>query len=139
MYESPAPSRATIERFKPVPGLHGIFVLFVSVVLSVAGGAVGLFIGAFPYFLVGPSHYARVDLFFAQSMIVGAMVGLIVGCANGTRWFHENDIPGWLQRRLIRYMRGVSQVGSGAMNQRTISVSYLQQLRSMQGDLPAKG
>ena len=134
LYEAPAPSRATIERFKPVPGLHGVFVFFVSVVLSIAGGAIGLFIGAFPYFLVGPAHYARVDLFFAQSMIVGAMIGMIVGCANGTRWFHENDIPSWLQRRLIRYMRGASQAVPSSANARTISVSYLQQLRAMQGD-----
>ncbi len=134
MYEAPSPSRATIERFKPVPGLHGIFVLFVSAVLSVAGGAIGLFIGAFPYFLVGPAHYARVDLFFAQSMIVGALAGLIVGCANGTRWFHASDVPSWLHRRLVRYIRGVSPAGMGPMAQRTISVSYLQQLRAMQGD-----
>jgi len=133
LYEGPAPSRATIDRFKQVPGLHGLFVLFVSVALSILGGAIGLFIGAFPYFVVGTAHYARVDLFFAQSMIVGAMIGLIVGCANGTRWFHANDVPGWLNRRLIRYMRGATPVMSG-INQRTISVSYLQQLRAMQGD-----
>ena len=132
MYVSPAPSRATINRFRPVPGLHGMFVVAVSCLLSVAGAGVGFLIGAMPYFLNHSTDYARLDLFFAQSLVVGTMLGIIVGCANGTRWYHANDVPGWVQRRLTRYLRG--HAVSSSVAQRTISISYLQRLRAMQGD-----
>ncbi|HKW45212.1 MAG TPA: hypothetical protein VJN22_06095 [Candidatus Eremiobacteraceae bacterium] len=113
-------------------GLHGMYVFAISIALATGGGALGIFIGALPYFLYDASDYSRLDLFFAQSLVVGAMLGLIIGCANGTRWYHSQDLPGWVQRRLTRYLRERAQPTSQV--QRAISVSYLQRLRAMQGD-----
>jgi hypothetical protein len=129
---APDYSRRTINRFKPVHGLHGMYVLAISIALAIGGGAIGVLIGALPYFLYDASEYSRLDLFFAQSLVVGAMLGLIIGCANGTRWYHSQDLPGWVQRRLTRYLRDRTQPAS--LVQRTISISYLQRLRAMQGD-----
>jgi hypothetical protein len=109
-----------------------MYVLAISIALSIIGGAIGVLIGALPYFLFDTSEYSRLDLFFAQSLVVGAMLGLIIGCANGTRWYHAQDLPGWVQRRLTKYLRERTQPVSQV--QRTISVSYLQRLRAMQGD-----
>lgn len=132
MQVAPDYSQRTVNRFKPVQGLHGMYVLAISIALSIIGGAIGVLIGALPYFLFDTSEYSRLDLFFAQSLVVGAMLGLIIGCANGTRWYHAQDLPGWVQRRLTKYLRERTQPVSQV--QRTISVSYLQRLRAMQGD-----
>lgn len=132
MQAAPTYSRMTSDRFKTVSGLHGMYVLAISIALSIGGGAMGVLIGALPYFLDHAADYSRLDLFFAQSLVVGAMLGLIIGCANGTRWYHSQDLPGWVQRRLTRYMRERPQPSS--LVQRTISVSYLRRLRAMQGD-----
>lgn len=132
MQAAPDFSRKTINRFRPVHGLHGMYVFAISIVLAIGGGAIGVLIGALPYFLYDAADYSRLDLFFAQSLVVGAMLGLIIGCANGTRWYHSQDLPGWVQRRLTRYLRERSLPTSQV--QRTISVSYLQRLRAMQGD-----
>ena len=132
MQAAPTLSRTTINHFKPVHGLHGMYVFAISIALAAGGAVIGVLIGALPYFLDSAGDYSRLDLFFAQSLVVGAMLGLIIGCANGTRWYHSQDLPGWVQRRLTRYLRDRSQPPS--LVQRTISVSYLQRLRAMQGD-----
>lgn len=132
MRATPTPNRAAIGRFKPVQGLHGLYVFAISTALAIGGAAIGLLIGALPYFLYDASDYSRLDLFFALSLVSGAALGLIIGCANGTRWYHSQDLPGWVQRRLTRYMR--ERVAPVSLVQRSVSISYLQRLRAMQGD-----
>jgi len=130
---APTLSRTTSARFRPVHGLHGLYVFAISVALAIGGGALGVLIGALPYFLYDTTDYSRLDLFFAQSLVVGAMLGLIIGCANGTRWYHSQDLPGWVHRRLARYMQDRIQPAS-LIQQHSVSVSYLRRLRAMQGN-----
>jgi len=129
---APTLSRTTIARFRPVQGLHGLYVFAISVALAIGGGAIGVLIGALPYFLSDTSDYSRLDLFFAQSLVVGAMLGLIIGCANGTRWYHSQDLPAWVHRRLAHYMQ--DRVQPPSLVQHSVSVSYLRRLRAMQGN-----
>jgi len=128
----PVPNRSAIGRFKPVHGLHGMYVLAISIALAIGGGAIGVFVGALPYFLYDASDYPRLDLFFALSLVLGAMLGLIIGCANGTRWYHSDDLPGWVQRRLTHYLR--ERALPSSLAQSTISMNYLRRLRALQGD-----
>ena len=132
MQAAPIVSRTTSARFRPVHGLHGLYVFAISIALAVGGGALGVLIGALPYFLYDTTDYARLDLFFAQSLVVGAMLGLIIGCANGTRWYHSQDLPRWVHRRLARYMQERDQPES-LIQHHPVSVSYLRRLRAMQG------
>ena len=132
MRATPTPNRTAIGRFKPVHGLHGMYVFAISAALAIGGGALGVLIGALPYFLYDASDYSRLDLFFALSLVAGAMLGLLIGCANGTRWYHSDDLPTWVQSRLIRYMR--DRIQPESLVQRAVSASYLQSLRAMQGD-----
>ena len=133
MQVAPTVSSTTRARFRPVHGLHGMYVFAISVGLAIGGGALGVTIGALPYFLYHTSDYSRLDLFFAQSLVVGAMLGLIIGCANGTRWYHAQDLPGWVHRRLTRYMQDRVQPES-LVQQHSVSISYIRRLRAMQGN-----
>lgn len=130
----PTPYRGAIGRFRPVQGLHGMYVFAISFALALGGGTIGVLIGALPYFLYVASDYSHLDLFFALSLVAGTMLGLIIGCTNGTRWYHSEELPGWLQQRFNHYMRDRDLIPPPSLVQHTISASYLERLRAMQGD-----
>ena len=130
IYHKPGPAyRPRSKRVPPTAVLAArverLYVACVSLVLCVAGTAIGFTFGVVPYFRA--ADLAQYDWFFTSCIAVGACVGFLVGFANGARWYRASEASPLVQRRMIAYMqrRGLDARG---VPQRTVNNHSLRAL-----------
>lgn len=71
-----------------------------------------------PYFR--SAELTQHDWFFASCIVVGAVVGFLVGFANGARWYRASESSPLAQRRMLAYMQRRGFDGRG-VPQRTLN------------------
>lgn len=107
--------------------LERFYIACVAFIVGAAGTAVGFTFGIVPYY--GATDASVHDKFFAVCVIVGALIGFVIGLANGVKLSRASKPSSTTQKRLLSYLR---RRGAGNVPQRTIHRITVQPLGQRQ-------
>jgi hypothetical protein len=99
-----------------------MYVACVAFALGAAGSAIGFTFGVVPYYR-DTIDFATNDWFFVVSVLIGALIGLVVGLANGQRWYRSAETSPLLQRRMLAYIKRRGVDGRGVPQRSLDSVT----------------
>ena len=94
IHVSPAVLTARLERF---------YVACVAFIIGAMGTAVGFTLGIVPYY--GATDASTHDKFFSICVVVGALIGFLIGLANGVRLSRASQPSQTIQKRMLSYIR----------------------------------
>jgi hypothetical protein len=95
--------------------LERFYIACVAFIVGAAGTAVGFTFGIVPYY--GATDASIHDRFFAICVAVGALIGFLIGLANGVRLSRASQPSSTTQKRMLSYIR---RRGAGDVPQRTL-------------------
>jgi hypothetical protein len=104
-----------------------MYIAFVAFALGAAGTAIGFAVGVVPYFKA-TFDLTQYDWFFLSSISVCAVLGFIVGIANGARWYRATEASPLIQRRMLAYMHRHATDERGTTAVRTLNAISLRSL-----------